>query len=149
MLSAYRLSRIIILPRSCVHSDVLQSVRASSDFNSFMRLSSKPALARYSAAMRLSASLIRSLPEKSYKISKQHVSAACLSLRRERGKQQTRKEDKEVLHSVENAQRSRPRQWKGKRKRDIGATNDLSITFPQYHFTTDYGVKNPTFVPLF
>jgi hypothetical protein len=43
-----------------------------------MRLSSKPALARYSVAMRLSASLIRLLPEKSYKISKQHISAACL-----------------------------------------------------------------------
>lgn len=34
----------------------------------------------------------------------------------------------------------RPRQWKGKRKRNIGATNDLSITFPQYHFSTVYGL---------
>ena len=111
MLSAYRLSSIIILLRSRVQSDVMQSVRASSDFNSFMRLSSKPALARYSAAMRLSASLIRLLPEKSYKISKQHISAACLlAAGARKGDVELRKEEKEVIMTKnrENIRKTHP-----------------------------------------
>ena len=76
-----------------------------------MRLSSKPALARYSAAMRLSASLIRLLPEKSYKISKQHISAACLlAAGARKGDAELRKEEKEVIMTKnrENVRKTHP-----------------------------------------
>ena len=115
-----------------------------------MRLSSKPALARYSAAMRLSASLIRLLPEKSYKISKQHISAACLlAAGAWKGDVELRKEEKEVIMTKNRENVRDPPPAAGKEKRYKEITNSLSITFPQYHFTTDYRLIFCTFFASF
>ena len=60
-----------------------------------------------------------------------------------------RKEEKEVIMTKNRENVREPSPAAGKEKRYKEITNSLSITFPQYHFTTDYVVKNPTFVPFF
>ena len=60
-----------------------------------------------------------------------------------------RKEEKEVIMTKNRENVREPPPAAGKEKRYKEITNSLSITFPQYHFTTDYGLVIPLFFRFF